>query len=41
MCEGRGRIMEGDEPNQGKIYVFIEMSQGNPLYNYHILIKIF
>jgi hypothetical protein len=29
----------GDEPNRGTMYVHTEMSQRNPLYNYHILIK--
>jgi hypothetical protein len=31
----------GDEPNYGTIHVYMEMSQWNPLYNYHILIKKF
>jgi hypothetical protein len=38
---GRGRNNGGDEPNQGTLYAFMEMSQQNPLYNYYILIKIF
>jgi hypothetical protein len=29
----------GDEPNWGMIHVYMEMSQRNPLYNHHILIK--
>jgi hypothetical protein len=29
-----------DKPNQGIIYV-LEMSQQNPLHNYHILVKMF
>jgi hypothetical protein len=31
----------GDEPNQGIRYVYMKMSQSNPLYNDHILIKLF
>jgi hypothetical protein len=29
----------GDEPNWGRIYVSIEISQQPPPYDYHILIK--
>jgi hypothetical protein len=28
-----------DEPNQGTLYAYMEMSQQNPLYNYYKLIK--
>jgi hypothetical protein len=31
----------GDKPNQGTTYLYMEMSQWNPLYNYYILIKTF
>jgi hypothetical protein len=31
----------GDDPNWGTIYVYMKMSQWNPLYNYHILTKTF
>jgi hypothetical protein len=30
-----------DEPKQYTIYVYMEMSQQDPLYNYHILIHFF
>jgi hypothetical protein len=30
---------EGYEPNWGIIYVYMEMSQQSPMYNYQILIK--
>jgi hypothetical protein len=32
---------EGGETNSGPKYVYMEMSQWNHLYNYHILIKTF
>jgi hypothetical protein len=38
---GKGRIMEGDEPNQVTLYAYMEMSQGNSLYNYYKVITIF
>jgi hypothetical protein len=39
---GRNRENNGvDELNWGILYVYIEMSQQNALYNYHILIKMF
>jgi hypothetical protein len=31
----------GDEPNCGTLWVYMEKSQGNPLHNYYILIKMF
>jgi hypothetical protein len=31
----------GEEPNWGTIYVYVEISQQNPLYNYYIPIKMF
>jgi hypothetical protein len=38
----RGRENNGgDEPNLGIIYVYVDISQGNTLYNYHTLIKMF
>jgi hypothetical protein len=38
---GRRNNNGEDEPNWGTIHVYMEMSQQNPLYNYHILIKTF
>jgi hypothetical protein len=29
----------GDKPNWGTLYVYVGMSQRNPLYNYYMLIK--
>jgi hypothetical protein len=31
----------GDEPNLGTLYTYIEMSQGNLLYSYYKLTKMF
>jgi hypothetical protein len=36
---GRRENNGEDEPNVGTLYTRKEMSQQNPLYNYHILIK--
>jgi hypothetical protein len=37
----QGTINGRDETNQGTIYVYLEMSQQNPLYTYRILVKSF
>jgi hypothetical protein len=29
----------GDEPNWDTLYACVELSQGNPLYGYYIVIK--
>jgi hypothetical protein len=38
---GRGKRKNngGNKPNRGIIYVYMEISQQNPLYNYYVLIK--
>jgi hypothetical protein len=38
---GKRENNERDEPNQGTIYVHMEILQQNFLYNYHMLIKTF
>jgi hypothetical protein len=36
---GKTEINGGDDPNWTSIYAYMEVSQQNPLYNYHIITK--
>jgi hypothetical protein len=36
---GIGRTTERDEPNQCTLYVYMDMLQWTPQYNYYIVIK--
>jgi hypothetical protein len=38
---GKRENNEGDEPNQGTLYAYMEMSQQNSLYSYYMLMKTF